>query len=70
MLAQRNRTHSLGTTEVEGYDSGAEEVVDMMPLRTVACMPPGDFGPTYAVTNGNVVEDGDLFDEDGSASAA
>ena len=70
MLAQRNRTHSLGTTEVEGYDSGAEEVVDMMPLRTVACMPPGDFGPTYAVTNGNGVEDGDLFDEDGSASAA
>ena len=32
MLAQRNHTHPLANTEGEGYDSGAEEVVDIMPL--------------------------------------
>lgn len=71
MLAQRNLAQSFVNTEAEGYDSGAEEVVDMPPMRSVACIPPGDFGTTYTfTTNGNVVEEDDLIDENGASSAA
>jgi len=71
MLAQRNIAQSFVNTEAEGYDSGAEEVVDMPPMRSVACIPPGDFGTTYTfTTNGNVVEEDDLIDENGASSAA
>lgn len=63
MLAQHR---TLAEEEAEGYDSGAEEVIDM-PMRSVACMPPVDYS---AYMNGNGVEDGDRIDEDGATNAA
>ena len=70
MLAQRQ---ALAEVEAEGYDSGAEEVVDM-PLRSTACMPPVDidshFEGLFINGNGIGVEDGDYINDDGAPGAA
>jgi hypothetical protein len=70
MLAQ---CQALAEVEAEGYDSGAEEVVDMPTLRTSACMPPGDFDSHFeslGYTNGNDMDQADLIEEDRAASTA
>jgi chaperone BCS1 len=59
LMEQRGYNHAHTNGEVEGYDSGAEEEMDMPPLRTMVSMPPGDY------TNGNGAGDMDPFGEEG-----